>query len=222
MNRILGLLLTSVLAFSACKTEVVTPSKSSIVGWGDDFTYGIPGKDTTYLTELARLTGVQTYNLGFLEKSSTQIKNRMVADTTLHRYPTIIWISRDILSNATIKADIADMVAALGHNNYLVLGLVNDHRGHEEKGDVRYNNIVKLNQELADLYGEHFMDIRTLLIAQYDQNNPQDVKDHALDVLPESLRDGYTNLNNRAFTFIAGQINTKIQILRGDADAPTN
>jgi lambda repressor-like predicted transcriptional regulator len=209
-----------IIGFSACKKEETTVSKSIIVGWGDNLTYGIGGKDSTYLTELAKLTGLQTYNMSGLDETSTQIKKRMLADTGLHIYPTIIWAGRyNTWKRETIKTDIAEMVESLGHSSYLVIGLINADNGLESKGKDNYNRIIAINNDLSETYGAHFIDARTYLISQYDKNNPIDVKDHELDVVPASLRSSILYLNVKGYKMVAGQVNLKIKVLRGDKAA---
>ncbi|TSD67353.1 hypothetical protein FFF34_008155 [Inquilinus sp. KBS0705] len=211
-----------VISLSGCKKEVIAVSKTTIVGWGDDLTYGVGGRDTTYLTELAKLTGLQTYNMGAFSETSTQIKERMISDESLHVYPTIIWAGRyNTWHQETIKNDIAEMVASLGHSNYLILGLINADNGLESKGRDNYNRIISINKALAGIYSDHFLDIRTYLVAQYNPQDAFDVKDHTLDIVPRSLRNGLLNLNAKGYRMVAGQVNTKINILRGDATATT-
>ena len=211
-------------AFTGCKKEIISKpevvSNTIIVGWGDDLTWGVGGDNTTYLTELAKLTGLKTYNMGELETTSTFIKDKMIADTGLHIYPTVIWAGRyRTIYQRTIVSDIADMVKSLGHKKYVILGLLNADDALERKGRENYSKIVNINKELARVYGSRFIDIRTYLISQYDPKNAGDVRDLELDVTPGSLRRDAVFLNAKGYKMVAGQVNLKIKLLRGDVPA---
>jgi hypothetical protein len=138
------------------------------------------------------------YNGGVGGNTSTQIKARMLAATDKLSWPIIIWAGRNNYSDsATVQADIASMVAALGSSRYLVLSVLNGDT--EPSGSTAYNQIIALNNDLAATYGDHFLDLRSYLVAQYDSAQAQDVIDHANDLPPTSLRYNSVHLNSAGY-----------------------
>jgi hypothetical protein len=59
---------------------------------------------------------------------------------------------------------------------------------------------------LAAIYGNHFLDVRSFLVAHYDPTQPQDVADHEADVPPTSLRQDFLHPNKAGSTLIANYI----------------
>ena len=107
----------------------------------------------------------------------------------------LIWAGRDNYLNGTkIQVDIAAMVAVVKQQTscYLVMSIPNGAYVTEWKGTTDYNAIMTLNSELSATYspGNHYLDIRTALVALYNPNNPADVLDYSHDVWPYSLRAG--------------------------------
>jgi lysophospholipase L1-like esterase len=157
--------------------------------WGDSLTFQV----APYLSALA---GFQAINGGVGGETSTQIKARFMAAPGLHGYPTIIWAGRNnFWERAIVKADIAEMVAALQTSRYVVVGILNGNSAWETPGGSGYDAINTLNAELALQYGDKFCNIRPYMVEQYDPANPQDVIDHGKDVTPGSLRSDNLHLN---------------------------
>ena len=190
-------------------------NQSSIATWGDSLTSGTGG-NTSYPTQLTTLSGYAVYNGGVGGEGSTQIKTRMLAATDKHSWPTIIWAGRNNYTDpTTVKADIAAMVAALGHENYIILGVLNgDYGGYEILGGGGYIQITQLNSDLSTIYGSHFIDIRAYLVSQYDSGSPQDVTDHTNDTVPTSLRSDAIHLNTAGYLKVAQKIYDNIYILQ--------
>lgn len=147
-------------------------------------------------------------NNGVGGETSTQIATRMVAATPFTKsLPTIIWAGRNNYSDATtVKADIASMVAALGHANYLVLSVLNGEDADEYIGGADYATITQLNADLAATYGAHFVDVRSHLVSLYDPNDAQDVIDHNHDIPPASLRSDTLHMNNAGYAVVAALV----------------
>lgn len=173
--------------------------------WGDSLTAG--ASFTPYPTALSNLNeGALTYNLGVSGETSAQVRTRFLADTTKHGYFTIIWVGHnDVADLSGVADDVADMVAALGHSNYLVMSMLNDED--QTVGTGNYNAIVALNAALAAAHPDNFLDIRTELVAAYDPNEAQDVLDHANDVPPTSLRTDHLHLNTAGYAVVAARVN---------------
>jgi hypothetical protein len=151
--------------------------------WGDSLAAGLH-------PALQEMLGATIYNGAVGGETSTQIRTRMVADTARHALPTIIWAGRNnYASPTTVKNDIAAMVAALGHDRYLILGIPNgDYTTYERSGGAGYSLITTLNSDLLALYGERFLDLRAPLVSLRDVGQSQDVQDYMDDILPTSLR----------------------------------
>ncbi|MFD1143505.1 SGNH/GDSL hydrolase family protein [Larkinella insperata] len=213
-------LLLIIYTVGGCKSgNDVAPDNSRseyIIGWGDSLTEGSPST-STYLTELEKLTGT-TYkyiNKGISGQTSSQIAERMLADKEKHPYNTIIWAGRNNLDKPEqIKADIASMVAALGHQRYLVLGMINgDFDQNEQVFTQRHQAIMQLNGELYKIYGDHYVNIHAYLLSQYDPSKMQDIIDHTYDVVPASLRVDLLHLNQKGNQKVAERILQSMPVL---------
>lgn len=162
-------------------------ANTTILGWGDSLTEANSGNGS-YLYHINALTGFTTVNKGAAGETSTSIKNRFITDAADYDKTVIIWAGRNnYASPATVKADIATMVAALTHTRYLVLGIVNGDFPSEYINQPNWVIINQLNADLKAIYGKRFLDIRTFLVSQHDQT-AQDLIDFANDVPPTSLR----------------------------------
>jgi lysophospholipase L1-like esterase len=184
-----------------------------LVAWGDSLTAGTGTTGGSlsadaYPYRLGTLLHLGTINLGVGGESSTQIKTRLLAAaTSVWSKPTIIWAGRNNFSApATVKADIAAMVASLGHTNYIVLSVLNGSGTTEWAGQSDYITITQLNADLAATYGARYLDVRSYLVSLYDAAQPQDVIDHGHDVPPASLRFDGIHLNNAGYQAVANYI----------------
>ena len=115
------------------------------------------------------------------------------ASTTDYDGALVIWAGRNDVSNAisifTIEAAIAAIVAWHSPKPYIVIGIANAEG--ESYGTSNYNQIVALNHALASTYGDKYVDIRSLLVAEFDPGIGPDVVDHGNDVIPYSMRATY-------------------------------
>ncbi|MCX6703403.1 MAG: GDSL-type esterase/lipase family protein [Candidatus Zambryskibacteria bacterium] len=201
----------SVLGLGYASTVNIT-SVTNIATWGDSLTASSGGSGTTYPNKLSDFTGRTVYNGGVGGESSTSIKLRMIADNVRRDWGTIIWVGRNNYSDpVTVKADIAAMVASLGHTRYLVLSILNGTG--ELSGSAKYNTIIQLNNDLATIYGSHYVDVRSYLVSQYNSGIPQDVTDRANDVPPSSLRSDSLHLNAAGYTAVANKVYQNISLL---------
>ena len=204
----------------AIRNDVATTTQ--IIAWGDSLTAATTG-NTKYTTQLYSKSGLYIENQGAGGETSTQIKTRMLAATSKYSWPTIIWAGRNNYSDPTqVKADIAAMVAALGHTNYLVLSILNGDYSNEYSGQSDYSTIIQLNSDLSTTYGTRYVDVRAYLIANYDSNVAQDVTDYGNDVPPSSLRADGLHLNSTGYGLIAEKINENIETLLGAQEFATS
>ncbi|WP_174300517.1 Ig-like domain-containing protein [Caulobacter sp. S45] len=180
-------------------------SYREIVTWGDSLTAGNgAGQGNQYPSILAADFNYDraVLNEGKGGDTSTEIVNRLVAATSLLNDTVVIWAGRN--NNAdptTVMADIARAVSALGSNtHYVILSILNADAPNEAKGGSGYEDIVNLNSQLASTYPGHYLDVRSILVSDYDPSSPTDVVDHNNDVVPTSLRvnDGHLNAAGNA------------------------
>lgn len=200
------LLLVSLLVVRPATAEF----PAEIVAWGDSLTQGTGGNGDSWPAWFTRLSGGATVvNKGVGGQTSTQIKERMLAAEDLHDKCTVIWAGRNNAfdQKGTVQADIAAMVAALKTPDYLIIGIPNGGKEPKDGPDRwKLTLIDKLNASLKETYGSRFVEIRPILVAAYDPANPQDVQDHAADVVPASLRADSLHLNGDGYKIVAEEI----------------
>ena len=193
---------------------------SKVSCWGDSLTQSTGGQ-TPYPTQLSSITGYTTVNGGVGGETSSQILTRFVAATSQWPNLTIIWAGRNNYNYPTqVLSDIATMVADIGHDGYLVLSILNNNT--EVSGSAGYNAIAYLNSQLASIYGSHYLDVRSILVAAYNPGNPTDVTDHANDCPPSSLRYDTLHLNTAGYGVVAAAIKNVVSTLRGTRGVPVS
>jgi hypothetical protein len=193
--------------------------------WGDSLTAGTGGQ-TPWPTQFETLTGYVTTNDGVGGETSSQIRTRFNAASARWGYNTVIWAGRNSFTNATqTKADIAAMVASLGHKRYLVLSIPNGTS--EGNPSTAYTQITTLNADLAAIYGTRFFDVRAYLIASglsalSITPTAQDIIDVAADTTPASLRLDTIHFTTGVYGLIAQQVANRLLVFEnGDAIVTT-
>lgn len=183
--------------------------------FGDSFTLGIGAAGwACYPDQLSRILSYPVDNFGVGGQSSTAIADRLIADSAHKNYPTIIWEGyNNYADSATVLADIARSVAALGHNKYLVVGVLNTFQPFEYLGGGGYNIIVGINEKLAEIYGVHYVPMRDILVNDYNPSIYQDSLSHALDAPAWSLRWDAKHLNAAGYLTVAQKISQYSSIL---------
>jgi len=180
---------------------------ASIFGWGDSLTNGFG--TTNYPTQLTTLYGYSVTDKGVGGETSTQIKNRLVADVANYSKSVIIWAGRNnFTSPTTVKADIATMISTIGHTRYLVVGILNANT--EPINSTAWTQINALNADLKVLYGNKYVAMREYIVSQYNPSIPQDVTDHNNDVTPTSLRLDALHLNTAGYAKVAEFLNQRL------------
>ena len=119
------------------------------------------------------------------------------------------WYGRNNTHQAeVVKFDISASVNFLspGNNQFIVFSILNGDRVNESVGEVVYQRIMKLNQDIQNIYPQNYIDIRSYLVSQYDPSNPQDVIDFQNDVVPSSLRRDNLHLNNQGSLLVAKKV----------------
>ncbi len=138
-----------------------------------------------------------------------------VNSSSLNKGGVIFWIGRNNYSDPTkVKADLAAMVSVLGHNRFMVLSVLNSST--EVIGSASHNTIIALNNDLAAVYPNNFVDVRSILIASRNTSNSQDNVDFTNDVIPASLRIDSIHLNDAGYATVAKIIFANISILQSE------
>lgn len=212
-------------AYAGAATAAQIEGAKSFSAWGDSLTAGTGGQ-TPWPTQFTTLTAFAVYNGGVGGETSTQIKTRFDADTARRLNNVVFWVGRNDrssgISPTTTKANIAAMVASLGHTRYLVLGILTADT--ETTGTASHTEITALNTDLAAIYGAQFFDIRGYLIssglaAAGITPTAGDNTDIAGNTVPRSLRVDGIHLTTAAYALVAAQVNAKLDaaFFTGDA-----
>jgi hypothetical protein len=175
----------------------------NIAAWGDSLTPAFALNLQVLVPDRSVLNG------GFLGFTSTQIAANQLADTEHTHWINVFWYGHNNQSDpVTIKADIAASIAHLspGNRRFIVLGMLNEAKPEEIKGGALYPVILGLNADLAALYPDNYIDIRTWLVSHDDPSNPQDVIDFGNDVVPSSLRYDEIHLRNEGSVLVAQKV----------------
>jgi hypothetical protein len=115
----------------------------------------------------------------------------------------IIWAGQNNLGqNATILADVRAMVTNLKafRKRFLILAVGGANAGSKESAG--YTSLMALNNALRDEYPANYIDMRAILIRNYNPNNAQDVTDFTNDIIPSSLRIDAVHLSEAAYTAV--------------------
>ena len=165
---------------------------NTIVAWGDSLTAGNEdGSGISYPGLLPALftPNIPVLNQGIGGQTSTQITARFLATPYLQNYRGVIWSGRNNSSQtATVQSDIAVMYAKMPAG--LVLSVLNGEGEGSGSGSVYTNIVTTLNPALSSTYSTHYLDVRSMLVAQ-TAANAVDVLDKAADIPLFSLRAKY-------------------------------
>jgi hypothetical protein len=204
----------------------VTP----LVAWGDSLSNGTFSRGVGIQSDATGRAFRYVDEQGNSGETTSQIASRMLADTTHHDLVQSMWPGRNDINNAAqtvdvtaIKAGNASMVAAaqVRSNKYVVLGVTNAninagalYSNSEAVGTPIGDAVVALNNDLAALYGDHFLDIRSLIVSQGLLGDANDQADAAAGVPPRSKMDDDVHFS-AAFhnSYIGPQIELKLQAL---------
>lgn len=138
--------------------------------WGDSRTLG--SSQTPYPNQLQALSTPDRwyYNGGVSGETSTQIRTRMLADTTyVGDWVPIIWAGFNNHSDpTTVLSDIAAMVSRANSSNggrYLVMTIPGDRDPVDYPGTASRNNLDTINAAILSTYGTRVVDAAALLSA---------------------------------------------------------
>lgn len=169
--------------------------------WGDSLTVNVD-------SAVDAQTSYKIYNGGVGGEDSAEIKTRfLAASPERRREKVLIWVGTNGVY-ASVVADVAAMVAALDHDNYLIFPPMNGDYASHRIGGADHDTIVGIGTSLAAVYGDKYFDIRGYLVSLYDPGVPQDVIDFADDIVPSSLRVDNIHLTAAANNLVAAKICT--------------
>ena len=115
---------------------------------------------------------------------------QFVVDTPYLNFIPIFWEGRNNFADGQqVLSDIAAQVATVPPGKtYLVMSVINGETTNEWKGNISYNQITAINNQLSSTYGSNYLDIRKVLVDSYDPSWATDVDDYKNDEPPTSLR----------------------------------
>ena len=179
-------------------------ANKAIQCWGDSMTAGSGvGVTVGYPIRLRELVARSIDNKGAGGETSTQIKDRFVADTTnKDQWTNIFWMGTNDAYPAdwptTILNNIATCVSGLkGAKRYLVLGVTK-----AESGSPTPAALTALDASLLSIYGDKFVDVRAYLQSKND-GSANDLADIAAGLVPRSLRSDTIHLNDKGYQHVA-------------------
>jgi lysophospholipase L1-like esterase len=177
------------------------PEETEISAFGDS----LGGYSSVNLSPLAYADGRDVCrNLGIPAQTSTQIKDRFVADPKSGDGVVVIWAgTNNSWETSTVLADVATMVAGVTSGQYLVLmPLALDQANLWIGGGVRAAFEATRSGLLA-AYGTKFIDVQQALVDAYDPMDAQDVIDYGHGITPSSFRTDEVHLNNDGNQLVA-------------------
>jgi len=202
-------------------------SLTTIACWGDSLTDGAGGGGTNYPSVLASTLSRSVYEGGVGGETSTQVKDRVLADVTHRDWTCVFWMGRN--NYAAPQTVVSDILACIDHltpsaPRVLVLSVLNGDYSttigdttDEWLGGAEYEEIKDLNDELALTFGTNFIDIRRYLIdfGLRDAGiapTMQDQTDITHDVVPSSLRFDKLHLNSAGYSVVGNYV---ARLIRG-------
>ena len=203
--RLLAALILATLA--ACGGGGSDPQQPhKLAAFGDSMTY-------IAAPELAAALGVEVHNAGVGSTTSSEISAALLAYPDKAR-SFVIWAGHNNFRQPDqVLADVAAMVAAVGHERYVVVGMVYADRPDEYVGGVDRATKAGINATLSAAYRGRYVDAPGLLAAR-NSGDAQDRQDVANGVTPTSLRapgDGI-HINRLGAQIVAAEV---ADIVRG-------
>jgi hypothetical protein len=143
--------------------------------WGDSLTAQNYGK------YLAEITGRNCTTKGYGGKTSTYIRERFLSESVPSK-TQVLWVGRNNYSQKDVVIDdIKDMVAHIGHSDFIVMcppngnygsfGQNGNDGGGEMKGGGGYADFIELETRLSEEYPSNFLNIRKAVIQGWRMGN---------------------------------------------------
>ena len=117
----------------------------------------------------------------------------------LRLYTAWLWLGRNgAQAGRSVPGDIAAAVASLGHNRYLVGGILPS----TADSGAGLAHLTTLNGQLAAAYGDRFVNLLAVLTAAAN-GSADDSSDVAAGFVPRSLRSDHLHLNDAGYALVA-------------------
>lgn len=129
----------------------------------------------------------------------------------------IFWPDRnsDWSQPDVIDADLAAMVARLGHKKSVAMSVLNGNYANEYIGQSRHTQMLEINRRRAKAYPANYLDIRSILVAQGASGAPyEDATSYGNDIPPSGLRSDNIHLNTAGYAIVASAVRNFI-LLKG-------
>jgi lysophospholipase L1-like esterase len=121
------------------------------------------------------------------------------------RQINVFWVGHNnFYDPQAVIADIGHCIDFLDSDRFIILSLLNT--GNEPPGSDPYLRKAQINDALAARYPDRYLDVRRILVEQYDPERADDVADHANDAPPASLRSDDEHLNAAGYTVVADAV----------------
>lgn len=146
-----------------------------------------------------------------LENANIQKIQPFTADRgSQYKETVIIWIgTNDFLKDEETLNNIGKITSSIHSGKFLVLSVIN--KSTETRGTATYNTIQNINKRLAEKYKDKFVDIRSILIKNYNPSLQNDTSDFNNDIPPNSLRLDDIHLNEKGNALVAKIIKDKLE-----------
>lgn len=202
-------LLHLALAFIATPAFVAAQSSTAatrpVSAWGDSMTRGTGAKPGgSYPDQMAALSGRTVSGHGFSGASTARILAAMRDGGDLSTSTVIIWAGRnDVPGNDPwrVIGGIDQMLELTDGEHFLVLAVTNG--ASEPRGTAGYETIAAINSQLAEIYGDRFIDIRASLVSSAASDEIAALRD---DVIPASLLADDLHLNDEGYRIVANLV----------------
>jgi hypothetical protein len=184
----------------------------NVVCWGDSFTQNAwLGSSQRYPAVLAQLSGRDVDNEGIGGQTSTQIRDRELADDKWFDRISIIWAGTNGPdAGSTVLADVTAMVNDRATDKFLVLPVINT--ADETVGTSGYNSKMAVNAQLLAAYPGNFFDVRSRVIN--DLQGPTGPYPNAAavsqDIVQTSLRADNLHWTDVPMAYVAELLNAEI------------
>ena len=153
-------------------------------------------------------------------ETSTEILTRMLSTSNFGEL-AFIWAGNNNADQVDIVlSDIAQMVSILPHKNFLVISLHNN--ANYDSSTPTYAQVLEINSQLENTYGNRFVDTRSYLIANADVSDPDDVADAAADIVPRSFRADQIHLNTKGQDYVTRLLVARIAALNSAPQSNNN
>lgn len=135
---------------------------TAIAFWGDSLVAGMINP-----TDSPAIWGDNVlFDGGLSGDTAQQISVRQLADRAHRYWPQVIWAGQNVTTPADLKNYVAAMVAALQHDKFLIVSVINAGMTGIDQGPSgsRYLDKMDCNSYFDQLYGSKFLNLHRQLV----------------------------------------------------------